>query len=119
LSDGVRRPYFVSPDDGHTLGALLVTVLGLKDWSSVTFPATVPMTVVAGLLVGAGATLGSGCTSPDHGQRDGPGMASGIHPGLAAQLVRFVVHDPLADVPRISGSDRVRSQQDEATEGSK
>jgi len=65
------------------------------------------MTVVAGLLVGAGATLGSGCTSPDHGQRDGPGMASGIHPGLAAQLVRFVVHDPLADVPRISGSDRV------------
>jgi uncharacterized membrane protein YedE/YeeE len=95
LSDGVRRPYFVSPDDGHTLGALLVTVLGLKDRSSVTFPATVPMTVVAGLLVGAGTTLGSGCTSPDHGQRDGPGMASGVHPGLAAQLVRFVVHDPL------------------------
>jgi hypothetical protein len=52
LSDGVRRPYFVSPDDGHTLGALLVAVLGLKDWSSVTLPATVPMTVVAGLLVG-------------------------------------------------------------------
>ena len=48
---------------GLPLGALLVTVLGWKDWSSVTFPATMPMTVVAGLLVGAGTTLGSGCTS--------------------------------------------------------
>jgi uncharacterized protein len=48
---------------GLPLGALLVTVLGWKDWSSVTFPATMPMTVVAGLMVGAGTTLGSGCTS--------------------------------------------------------
>jgi uncharacterized membrane protein YedE/YeeE len=48
---------------GLPLGALLVTVLGWKDWSSVTFPATMPMTVVAGLLVGVGTTLGSGCTS--------------------------------------------------------
>jgi uncharacterized membrane protein YedE/YeeE len=48
---------------GLPLGALLVTVLGWKDWSSVTFPATMPMTVIAGLLVGAGTTLGSGCTS--------------------------------------------------------
>jgi uncharacterized protein len=48
---------------GLPLGALLVTVAGWKDWSSVTFPATMPMTVVAGLMVGAGTTLGSGCTS--------------------------------------------------------
>jgi uncharacterized membrane protein YedE/YeeE len=48
---------------GLPLGALLVMGLGLKDWSSVTFPATMPTTVVAGLMVGAGATLGSGCTS--------------------------------------------------------
>ena len=48
---------------GLPLGALLVTVLGWKEWSSVTFPATMPMTVVAGLMVGAGTTLGSGCTS--------------------------------------------------------
>jgi uncharacterized membrane protein YedE/YeeE len=48
---------------GLPLGALLVTAFGLKDWSSVTFPATMPTTVIAGLIVGAGATLGSGCTS--------------------------------------------------------
>jgi hypothetical protein len=48
---------------GLPLGALLITALGLKDWSSVTFPATMPTTVVAGLIVGAGATIGSGCTS--------------------------------------------------------
>jgi uncharacterized protein len=48
---------------GLPLGALLVTVLGWKEWSSVTFPATMPMTVVAGLTVGVGTTLGSGCTS--------------------------------------------------------
>jgi hypothetical protein len=48
---------------GLPLGALLVTALGLKDWSGLAFPATIPMTVVAGLLVGVGTTLGSGCTS--------------------------------------------------------
>jgi uncharacterized membrane protein YedE/YeeE len=48
---------------GLPLGALLVTALGLKDWSGFAFPATIPMTVVAGLLVGVGTTLGSGCTS--------------------------------------------------------
>jgi uncharacterized protein len=48
---------------GLPLGALLVTGFGLKDWSGVAFPATLPMTVIAGLLVGAGTTLGSGCTS--------------------------------------------------------
>lgn len=45
------------------LGALLVTAVGLKDWSSVTFPGTVPTTVIAGFIVGVGSTVGSGCTS--------------------------------------------------------
>jgi uncharacterized membrane protein YedE/YeeE len=48
---------------GLPLGALLVSALGLKDWSSITFPATMPTTVIAGLIVGAGSTVGSGCTS--------------------------------------------------------
>jgi uncharacterized protein len=48
---------------GLPLGALLVTVVGLKDWSSVTFPGTVPTTVIAGFIVGVGSTVGSGCTS--------------------------------------------------------
>ena len=41
----------------------VITAVGLKDWSGVSFPATMAMTVIAGLLVGAGTTLGSGCTS--------------------------------------------------------
>jgi uncharacterized protein len=48
---------------GLPLGALMVTAFGLKDWSSVTFPAAMPTTVIAGLIVGVGATVGSGCTS--------------------------------------------------------
>lgn len=48
---------------GLPMGALLVTAFGWKDWSNLSFPATMPMTVIAGLLVGAGTTLGSGCTS--------------------------------------------------------
>jgi uncharacterized membrane protein YedE/YeeE len=48
---------------GLPLGALLVTAFGLKDWSSVTFQAAMPTTVIAGLIVGVGATVGSGCTS--------------------------------------------------------
>ena len=48
---------------GLPLGALLVTAIGLKDWSSVTFPATMPMTVIAGFIVGFGSIVGSGCTS--------------------------------------------------------
>ena len=48
---------------GLPLGALLVTAIGLKDWSGASFPATTPMTVVAGFIVGVGSTLGSGCTS--------------------------------------------------------
>jgi uncharacterized membrane protein YedE/YeeE len=48
---------------GLPLGALMVTAVGLKDWSSVSFPASEPVTVIAGLLVGVGSTFGSGCTS--------------------------------------------------------
>jgi uncharacterized membrane protein YedE/YeeE len=48
---------------GLPLGALMMTAVGLKDWSSVSFPATMPATVIAGLLVGVGSTFGSGCTS--------------------------------------------------------
>ena len=48
---------------GLPLGALLVTAVGLKDWSSVSFPASVPTTIIAGFIVGVGSTFGSGCTS--------------------------------------------------------
>jgi uncharacterized membrane protein YedE/YeeE len=48
---------------GLPLGALLVTAIGLKDWSGVSFPATMPMTVIAGFIVGFGSIVGSGCTS--------------------------------------------------------
>jgi uncharacterized membrane protein YedE/YeeE len=48
---------------GLPLGALLITAFGLKEWSSIAFPAAMPTTVIAGLIVGVGATVGSGCTS--------------------------------------------------------
>lgn len=48
---------------GLPLGALLVTAAGLKDWSGVSFDASLPVTAIAGLVVGIGSTLGSGCTS--------------------------------------------------------
>lgn len=48
---------------GLPVGALLVTAAGLKDWHSVSFPASVPMTIAAGFIVGVGSTIGSGCTS--------------------------------------------------------
>lgn len=48
---------------GLPLGALLVTAVGLKDWSRMSFPATVPTTVIAGFIVGFGSIVGSGCTS--------------------------------------------------------
>jgi len=44
-------------------GPLLVTAIGLKDWGGVSFPATMPMTVIAGFIVGFGSIVGSGCTS--------------------------------------------------------
>lgn len=48
---------------GLPLGALLVVALGGKDMRSLEFPAGALMTAIAGLLVGVGTTLGSGCTS--------------------------------------------------------
>jgi uncharacterized membrane protein YedE/YeeE len=48
---------------GLPLGALLVTAAGLKDWSNISFPASMSTTVIAGFIVGVGSTFGSGCTS--------------------------------------------------------
>ena len=78
-SDAAGRLWRLAFILGLPLGALLVTALGLKDWSSITFPATMPTTVMAGLIVGVGATVGSGCTS-------GHGIC-----GLARFSVRSVV----------------------------
>jgi uncharacterized membrane protein YedE/YeeE len=62
-SDAAGRSWRLAFILGLPLGALVVTAVGLKDWSSVTFPATMPTTVIAGFIVGGGTTLGSGCTS--------------------------------------------------------
>ena len=62
-AEATDRPWRLAFLIGLPLGAILVTALGLKDWSNVTFPATMTTTAVAGLIVGVGTTLGSGCTS--------------------------------------------------------
>ena len=62
-SDAAGRWWRLAFIAGLPLGALLVTAAGLKDWSAVTFPASLSMTVAGGLLVGFGAIIGSGCTS--------------------------------------------------------
>ena len=62
-ADATDRSWRLAFMLGLPLGAILVTALGLKDWSGVTFPATTMMTAIAGLIVGIGTTLGSGCTS--------------------------------------------------------
>ena len=62
-SDGSGRSWRLAFMLGLPLGALLVTALGLKDWSSLSFPAGIPTTIVAGFIVGVGSTFGSGCTS--------------------------------------------------------
>jgi uncharacterized membrane protein YedE/YeeE len=64
---------------GLPFGALAVTAVGLKDWSGVSFPASEPVTVIAGFIVGVGSTFGSGCTS-------GHGIC-----GLARFSVRSIV----------------------------
>lgn len=61
--DTVGRSWRLAFVLGLPLGALLVTAIGLKDWSNISFPAGVPTMILAGLLVGAGSTFGSGCTS--------------------------------------------------------
>ena len=62
-SDGAGRSWRLAFLLGLPLGAALVTALGLKDWSSVSFEAGLPVTVLAGFIVGIGSTFGSGCTS--------------------------------------------------------
>ena len=62
-SDGSGRSWRLAFMLGLPLGALLVTAVGLKDWSSLSFPAGIPTTIVAGFIVGVGSTFGSGCTS--------------------------------------------------------
>ena len=62
-SDAAGRSWRLAFILGLPLGALLVTAIGLKDWGGVSFPATMPMTVIAGFIVGFGSIVGSGCTS--------------------------------------------------------
>jgi uncharacterized protein len=61
--DAAGRPWRLAFILGLPLGALLVTVIGWKDWSGVTFSASTPMTIIAGFIVGVGSIAGSGCTS--------------------------------------------------------
>jgi len=62
-SDTAGRSWRLAFLLGLPLGALAVAAVGLKDWSGVSFPASLPATVIAGFVVGVGSTLGSGCTS--------------------------------------------------------
>jgi uncharacterized protein len=62
-SDAAGRSWRLAFILGLPLGALLVTAIGLKDWNGVSFPATMPTTIVAGFIVGFGSIVGSGCTS--------------------------------------------------------
>ena len=41
---------------GLPLGALAVAAVGWKDWSGLSFPASLPATVIAGFIVGIGST---------------------------------------------------------------
>lgn len=61
--DAANTPWRLAFLVGLPVGALLVTVGGLKDWTTVSFPAGITATVAGGLLVGFGTTMGSGCTS--------------------------------------------------------
>jgi uncharacterized membrane protein YedE/YeeE len=61
--DTANLPWRVAFLVGLPLGALLMSVLGLKDLGSLVMPASIPLTIVAGLLVGIGTTFGLGCTS--------------------------------------------------------
>ncbi len=96
-SDTIGRLWRLAFILGLPLGALLVTAIGMKDWSHISFPAGTPTMVVAGLLVGVGSTLGSGCTS-GHGicglarfsMRSL--VATGIFIAAAAATVFFLRH---------------------------
>jgi uncharacterized membrane protein YedE/YeeE len=77
--DAAGRSWRLAFLAGLPLGALLVTAIGWKDWSGVTFSTSTPMTVIAGFIVGVGSIAGSGCTS-------GHGIC-----GLARFSIRSVV----------------------------
>ena len=62
-SDAAGRPWRLAFIVGLPLGAMLVTAAGLKDWNGVSFAASLPTTVIAGIIAGVGSTVGSGCTS--------------------------------------------------------
>ena len=61
--DTAGRSWRLASVLGLPLGALAVAAVGWKDWSGLSFPASLPATVIAGFIVGVGSTLGSGCTS--------------------------------------------------------
>jgi hypothetical protein len=61
--DDTNTPWRAAFLIGLPLGTLLVSVLGLKDLSTLNMPASIPATIVAGVIVGIGTTFGSGCTS--------------------------------------------------------
>lgn len=61
--DDTNTPWRAAFLIGLPLGTLLVSVLGLKDISTLNMPASIPATIVAGVIVGIGTTFGSGCTS--------------------------------------------------------
>lgn len=63
LREPANTPWRVAFILGLPLGALLVTLAGWKDWSTMAFPADMATTIIAGLIVGVGSTFGSGCTS--------------------------------------------------------
>ena len=48
---------------GLPIGALVAVALGLRDLRGLIFPVDATTIAIAGLLVGVGTTLGSGCTS--------------------------------------------------------
>lgn len=68
---------------GLPLGAALVTLAGYKNWNTIALPAGYAGTVAAGLLVGLGTAMGTGCTS-GHGIC---GLARFSQRSLAATLM--------------------------------
>ena len=62
-SDAAGRSWRVAFIAGLPIGALLVTAVGLKDWSGVSIATSLPVMVIAGFIVGFGSIIGSGCTS--------------------------------------------------------